>query len=211
MDDRVVRARELYEQAIFAGTEGVLAKADAELDAVEADLALARGRVLHGRFVACDKEDPAELPLFQRSAELYRKLGDQRGEAEALFWIGCFYQVVWKDDDGAVDALTRSADLARESGDKLTLSYALRHLGIAAHQAGQLDAARSQLEESTALRRELNFLPGVAANLVGLTYIAAAQGRTADAQTHAEEATTLAKTDGATKILTQITEARSHL
>ena len=208
MDERVMRARELYEQAIFAGTEGVLAKADAELDAVEADLALARGRVLHGRFLACDKEDPAELPLFQRSAELYRKLGDERGEAEALFWIGCFYQVVWKDADGAAEALNRSADLARQAGDKLTLSYALRHLGVVAQQAGQLKAARRHLEESTALRRELGFLPGVAANLVGLIYIATAQGRTADAHTLADEATTLAESTGATKILDQITEAR---
>jgi len=208
VDERVVRARELYEQAIFNGTEGVLAKADAELDAVEADLALARGRLLHGRFLACDKEDPAELPLFQRSAELYRKLGDQRGEAEALFWIGCFYQVVWKDADGAVEALTRSADLAREVGDKLTLSYALRHLGIASQQSGHLDTARSLLEESTALRRDLGFLPGVAANLVGLIYIAAAQGRSTDAHTLADAAETIAKATGATKILDQITQAR---
>lgn len=210
MDDRVERSRELYEQAIFNGTEGVLAQADAELDAVEADLALARGRVLHGRFVACDKEDPAELPLFQRAAALYRRLGNRHGEAEALFWIGCFYQVVWKDTDGAVDALTRSADLARELGDKLTLSYALRHLGIAAHQSGHLDAARAHLEESTALRRSLNFLPGVAANLVGLTYLAIAQDRPADAQTLADEATALANATGATNLLAQITEARRH-
>jgi tetratricopeptide (TPR) repeat protein len=211
VDERVVRARELYEQAIFNGTEGVLAKADAELDAVEADLALARGRLLHGRFLACGKEDPAELPLFQRSAELYRKLGDQRGEAEALFWIGCFYQVVWKDADGALEALNRSADLARKAGDKLTLSYALRHLGIVDHQAGRLDAARGLLEESTTLRRELGFLPGIAANLVGLIYLASAQGRTADAHTLADEATTIAEAAGATKILEQITEARSQL
>lgn len=116
MDERVVRARELYEQAIFNGTDGVLTQADTELDAVEADLALARGRVLHGRFVACGKEDPAELPLFQRSAELYRNLGDRRGEAEALFWIGCFYQVVWNDPDGAAEALEQSADLAERWG-----------------------------------------------------------------------------------------------
>ncbi|MEU0091230.1 tetratricopeptide repeat protein [Kribbella sp. NPDC006257] len=211
MDDRVERSRELYEQAIFNGTEGVLAQADAELDAAEADLALARGRLLHGRFIAGGKEDPAELPLFQRSLELYRKLADQSGEAEALFWIGCFYQVVWQDNDGAVDALTRSADLARETGANLTLSYALRHLGIAAQQSGQLDLARSRLEESTALRQDLGFLTGVAANLVGLTYLAIAQDRPDDAAALADEATALAESTGATNILAQITEARRHL
>jgi tetratricopeptide (TPR) repeat protein len=211
LDERVERSRELYEQAIFKGTEGALAQADAELDSVEADLALARGRILHGQFLACGNEDPAELPLFQRSAELYRKLGDRRGEAEALFWIGCFYQVVWHDNDGAVEALTQSADLARQAGDNLTLSYALRHLGIAAQQSGHVDTARTHLEESTTLRRELNFLPGVAANLVGLIYIAAAQSRPIDAHALADEATTLAEAAGATTLLTQITEARSHI
>jgi hypothetical protein len=36
-------------------------------------------------------EDPAELPLFERALELYRALGDTRGGAEALFWIGCLH------------------------------------------------------------------------------------------------------------------------
>ena len=57
------------------------------------------------------------------------------------------------------------------------MSYALRHLSIAEHTAGRLEAARRLLEESVRLRREVGFLPGVAANLVGLIYIAAAQGR----------------------------------
>ena len=41
-EDRIERARLLYERAVFGGDADALATADRELDAVEADLALAR-------------------------------------------------------------------------------------------------------------------------------------------------------------------------
>ena len=90
-DERIERARLLYERFVFGGEAGLLAAADRELDAVEAGLALARGRVMHGRFLEQRDsdpgqltEDPRELPLFERAAELYQALGDMPGEAEAL-------------------------------------------------------------------------------------------------------------------------------
>jgi hypothetical protein len=57
-DERIERSRLLYEQAIFTGDAGALTEADRELDAVEADLALARGRLIHGRFLAQRDSDP---------------------------------------------------------------------------------------------------------------------------------------------------------
>lgn len=174
-EDRIDRARLLYERAIFGGDASVLAIAERVLDGVEADLALARGRVIHARFLGQRNEDPArlhenphELALFERAAQLYQVLGDARGEGESLFWIGCFHQVVRRDGDAAVPILQRSYELAARAGDKLTMSYALRHLGIAEHAAGRLDTARERLQESVRLRRETGFMPGVAANLVGL-------------------------------------------
>jgi hypothetical protein len=116
------------------------------------------------------------LALFERAAQTYQLAADARGESEALFWIGWFHQVVRGDDDAALPILQRSCELAAQAGDKLTMSYALRHLGIADHAAGRLDTARERLEESVRLRRETGFMPGVAANLVGLAYIAAADG-----------------------------------
>jgi hypothetical protein len=108
-DRRIERSRLLYERAIHDADASALAKAGQELDAVEADLALARGRVIHGRFLqqrADDPrqthEDPDELVLFERADQLYRDLGDVRGEAEALFWIGCCHQVIRRDNQTAV-------------------------------------------------------------------------------------------------------------
>ena len=214
-DGRVEQARLLYERAVFEGDAGLLATADRELDAVEADLALARGRVMHARFLQQRdaepdqaSEDPGELALFERAVRLYRALGDVRGEAESLFWVGCFHQVVRRDNQAAIPVLGRSLELASQAGDKPTMSEALRHLGIAAHAAGQLDTARQRLEESTRLRRESGPRAGVAANLVGLAYIAAGQDRRDDALALLDEAGTIAEASGARRILDQVAQAR---
>ncbi|MFI6676944.1 tetratricopeptide repeat protein [Kribbella sp. NPDC050470] len=207
MDERVRLAGELYERAIFNGEAGVLARADRELDAAEAELALARGKVLHGRFLESGVEDARELELFERALGLYDALGDERGQGEAFFWIGCFHQVVRDDSEPAVSAFTCSRELARKCGDDLMLSYALRHLGVAAHMAGDVDQARALLEESTALRRTLGFTAGVAANMVGLIYLSSGD----EAHALADEAASLAASVGADAISKQIEEARSRL
>jgi len=218
MDERIERSRSLYERALFEGDAGALAEAERELDGVEADLALARGRVIHGWFLqqrAEDpeqaREDPGELALFERAAELYQARGDLPGEAEALFWVGCCLQVVRRDNEAAVPVLWRSLELATETEDTMTMSEALRHLGIAEHAAGRLEAARLHLEESTRLRREIGAWPGVASNLVGLIYIAAEQDRRDDARKLAEEARAIAEANGASGLLRQIEEASAQL
>jgi hypothetical protein len=217
-DERVERSRLLYERAILAGEAGGLDEADQDLDAAEADLALARGRILHGRFLTQRAADPGgaaadqrELDLFERAAGLYRALGDERGEAAALFWIGCFHQVAGRDNATAVPALSRSLDLAGRAGDPETAAEALRHLGIADHAAGRLDAARHHLEEATRLRRAAGHQAGVAANLIRLAYVAIGQGRPGDAEALLAEAGALAEADGARVLLDQIAEARTRL
>lgn len=218
MDERVRQAELLYERAVFAGDAGALAEADRELDAAEADLAVARGRLMHTRFnlrrdqdPAVAREDPGELPLFERAAGLYRALGDIRGEAGALFWVGCFHQVIRRDDVTAVPVLERSLKLASEADDKVTMSEALRHLGIAAHRAGRLDEARQRLEESTSLRRQIGHLPGAAANMVGLAYVAAAQQREDDALALLDQAGAIAAASQAHRIAAQVDQARAAL
>jgi hypothetical protein len=203
---------------VFSGDAGPLADADRELDTVEADLAVARGRIKHAQFLLCRDQDPAsaaedpsELAFFERAAQLYRALGDLRGEAEALFWIGCFHQVLRRDNAAAVPVLERSLELATQAGDKATMSEALRHLGIEAHATGRLDVARQRLEDSTRLRREIGHVRGAAANMVGLAYIAAAQDRGDEALAILDEASAIAGAQDAQRILRQIDEARAEL
>jgi tetratricopeptide (TPR) repeat protein len=218
VDERIGRSRLLYERALFESDGGALAEAERELEGVAADLALAQGRIIHGRFLQQRtedpeqaREDPRELALFEQAAELYRAHGDLRGEAESLFWVGCCHQVVRRDNEAAVPVLWRSLELATEAEDAVTMSEALRHLGIAEHAAGRLEAARLHLEESTRLRREIGAWPGVASNLVGLIYIAAGQDRRDDALKLAAEARAIAEASGATGLLRQIEEASAQL
>jgi hypothetical protein len=217
-DDRIRQARLLYEQAVFSGDERPLGDADRKLDSVEADLAVARGRLAHARFLLArdaDQDqavaDPGELVLFERAADLYRELGDLGGEAEALFWVGCFRQIVQRDAAAAVPIFERSLELATQAADQATMSEALRHLGICAHATGHPDLARQRLEESTKLRRQIGLLPGVAANLVGLAYIAAAQGRGDDIPALLDEAGAIAEAHQAQRILKQVNQARADL
>jgi tetratricopeptide (TPR) repeat protein len=239
VDERIKQARLLYEQAVFTGETAPLAEADRQLDAAEADLnapradltaaeadlaasqadlAVARGRILHTRFLlrrdeapAAAEADPGELALFERAAQLYRELGDVGSESEALFWVGCFHQVAYRDNATALPVLERSLELASQAGDKTVMAEVLRHLGIEAHAAGRMDAARQRLEESTRLRREIGQLPGAAANLVGLAYIAAAQDRHDDALALLDEAAAIAVASNAHRILEQVNEARAAL
>ena len=94
-------------------------------------------------------------------------------------------------------------------GDKRTMSEALRHLGIAEHRAGRLDTARQRLEESVRLRRDIGLMPGVAANLVGLAYIAAGDGDHDEALALLKEAGAIAEASGAHRITRQVEESRT--
>jgi hypothetical protein len=210
-DDRLNRAKHLYEQAVFNGDPDALAIAERELDGVDADAALARGRVLHARFLAERTEDRAELVLFERAAGLYSKLGDVRGEADAQFWIGCFHQVVRDDAAAGLPALERSYELATQAGDKLIQSYAVRHLGFEAMATDRLDLARERLEESVRLRQELGFAAGVAAGLLALAELAATAGDLGQARILLDRATVVADASNAGGIRRWIDAARAEL
>ncbi|MET7851622.1 tetratricopeptide repeat protein [Streptomyces avermitilis] len=211
VDGRIEQAQLLYERAVFGGDSDALVTADLGLDAVEADLALARGRLIHARFLEERIEDERELTLFERAAELYGRLGHVQSEGEAVFWVGTFHQVVRNDNETALPAFKRALGLATRAGDRLTMSYALRHIGFVDHMAGRLDEARTHFEESTRLRRELGFLPGVAANLIGLAYLAAQQDRRDDAAVLLREATDLAEKTHSHGVLRWVAGAREEL
>jgi tetratricopeptide repeat protein len=107
--------------------------------------------------------------------------------------------------------MERSRALAAEANDELTTSYALRRLGIGYLRSGRLDAARNALEESTRLRRRLDFPAGVAANLVALAYLATEQDRRDDAARLLDDAEVLGTAAQAHAIGNWIIEARTNL
>jgi hypothetical protein len=209
-DHRLVRAEELYHAATFGGDPDAIAAAAEPLDSLEADLALARGRILHAAYLRDRVEDPRELAAFERAAQLYEAGRDERMLGLAQFWLGCFYQVVRGDGAVAQPYLEHSAALARATGDHLTLSYAVRHLGFAAGLGGDHALARELLEQSVALRRELDFPAGVAAGLLALAELAYRDGRPDDARALLDEATELAAGCGADGVLSWISSTRAE-
>jgi hypothetical protein len=64
------RAVERYELATFGRDPSELDLGDRELDEAEADLAVARGRIAHARFLVGGAEDPRELSAFERAVQL---------------------------------------------------------------------------------------------------------------------------------------------
>ncbi|MFF6993680.1 tetratricopeptide repeat protein [Streptomyces sp. NPDC008313] len=99
--------------------------------------------------------------------------------------------------------------LARSVDDRMTMSYAIRHLGFADKDAGHFDQARERLTESVTLRREIGFRPGEAAGLVALAYLAAETGDPSAAFHHLDEAHSVAESCGAKAVLGWIDQART--
>ncbi|HEY0951496.1 tetratricopeptide repeat protein [Nocardioides sp.] len=209
--EQLERAQAAYERAVFGGEAAAVEEGEAALDVVEAELALARGRLAHARFLSTREVEEAELGMFERAAELFARVGDGRGQAEAEFWVATYHQVVGGDHAAALPHLERAETLARAADDRLTLSYVLRHLNFVAHAEGRTAEAEDLLHESTRLRRDLGFAAGVAANLIGHAYLAAAQGRAEEVPALLEEAEALAAEAGARGVQDWIAEARRDL
>ncbi|MGW0415117.1 tetratricopeptide repeat protein [Streptomyces collinus] len=209
--DWTERTDELFEAAMFGGDASALDRSDGILDAVEARLFMARAKVLHVRFLDDREENSQELVLFERAAELYRRLGDVSGEADALFWVGCWHQVVKGDDAVGRPFFERSYAPAKSVDDRRTMSYAIRHLGFADKNTGHFEQARERLTESVTLRREIGFKPGEAAGLVALAYLAAETGDPSTAFHHLDEARSVAESCDAKAVLGWIEEAHTHI
>src|SRR5262245_54441651 len=125
-DQRLTAAREAYAAATFGGDRTGVEAAERGLDGLDAEIALARGRLRHVRAIGTGTDDPEELALFQRAADGFRAAGDAGGEAEARFWIGCYHQVIRRDDASALPSLEHSAHLAEHARAGVIRSYALR-------------------------------------------------------------------------------------
>ena len=206
-----LRAARCYDDATFGGRPELVAEGERELDAVEADLALARGKLLHARFLdSRDNPDERELALFEKAAGLYRKLDDRAKLADALFWMGCCHQVVLDDESTALDFFHESYDLAAEVGAGLVRSFAVRHLGFAALSTGELELARTRFAESLRLREDVGAAPPVvAAAIIPLAALADQCGEYAQAEELYARAHRIAEDNGAVGVLGWIEQARA--
>ena len=206
-----LRAARCYDDATFGGRPELIAAGEDELDLIEADLALARGKLLHARYLDNREQvGERELRLFEHAARLYEKLGERAKLANALFWVGCCHQVVLDDEAAALDYFHSSYDLAAELDEDVTRSFAVRHLGYAAQSAGELDLAETRFTESLRLRREAG-APGsmVAAAIIPLAAVAAQRGDPDRAEDLFAQAARIAEDNGAVGVLAWVEQARA--
>jgi tetratricopeptide (TPR) repeat protein len=205
------RLRERYDQVSFGDDEAALADGLVEVDALEAGLHLARGRLLHAQTMRDRLDRGAELAAFEQAVSGFAQLGDVGGEAEATFWVGTYHQVVRADYATAEPALRRAHELAVLAGDRLILSYVERHLGFIEQRAGRLDEAEHHFEASLALRRELDLTPGVAAALLALAELHAERGNRELASSYLTQARAVAEASEARGVLRWIAQAEQDL
>ena len=157
-------------QELIFWLEGALAT-PATLDARTRGLGL---RTLGDALNFTEQYDKARDPL-EESLSLFRKLGDEAGEASVLTLLGMgfFNQGSFLQ---AIDLHQASIAIARAAGDKPNLARALNMLAGCFFEVGELERSNTAVEESLAIHTELGDHGAVASNLGGLTDVALAQG-----------------------------------
>jgi phytoene dehydrogenase-like protein len=106
--------------------------------------------------------DPAVLDgLASRAARLAEEAPDAAHAASAMFFIGLIADNLRGDEQEGRAAFAKAADMAKEAGDDLTESEALRHLGYHTSVAGDTELARQQWDRSLRLRQRAGCVPYV--------------------------------------------------
>ncbi|MEM7334458.1 MAG: hypothetical protein AAF490_20445 [Chloroflexota bacterium] len=187
--------RVLTEEGMFAGKDNLATQHQALEQALTiaqqtenkrllGDIYDALGFSTHAAYLAGDRsEEPKEeLGLFERGLKLRKEAGTPSQIAESLFHVGLVYDVVRKEYDKAMPYHEEAYELAMESGDKITASYAIRHMGFAHIANKDFEAATDALTKSLTLREEAGFIPGAAFALVALAHVNMMQENKDEAQ-----------------------------
>jgi predicted ATPase/transcriptional regulator with XRE-family HTH domain len=130
--------------------------------------------------------------LAEHSAEIYRKLGDKQGQADALMVLG--QSLRWQGKESQANArLEQSLRLYREVGDRWNIARSLYRLGDNLSDLGGNALGHAMLEESSSILEQL----GDKFILVGLLnsrgLVAVNSGDYALARSHFERALDIAR------------------
>lgn len=118
------------------------------------------GQLEYWRRIQC----PCEPAIGGDPVKTFRALAaDTRFGGWTGFWEGVALELLDGDTTGAADAYNEALRQAISRGDLLLESYAVRHLGGLADDAGQADRAIEMLERSYDLRAALGARPQTAA------------------------------------------------
>jgi tetratricopeptide (TPR) repeat protein/tRNA A-37 threonylcarbamoyl transferase component Bud32 len=104
--------------------------------------------------------------FHQQALEIYREIGDRRGQAEALGGMGSC--LMYSASDSAVPFLLEAVEIQRDLGNQHSLSYLYWALGSVYIGLGQLEQAIDYNQQAVNLGRAINSSQSHIMGLVGL-------------------------------------------
>ena len=147
-----------------------------------------------GRGITIFQEDYERAePLLEGSLTLYRELGDKKGIADSLKWLGFLAQKGQSDYERGAALLEESLALYREMGNEEDISGTLGLLAGVALKLGDFGRAAALWDERLALAREVGDKRGVATSLTGLGMVVLVQGDYDRAEALSKESLSLAR------------------
>jgi predicted ATPase/class 3 adenylate cyclase len=115
------------------------------------------------------------LQYLERARELFRKVGDARGEANALWGIGNYYYFRAYPGNG-VDEFRQTLEMFRTAGDVTMEAWSLHMLGTALLRNGETGEARGHVERAVRLFYAAGDASGLTLTFDDLSAIAVADG-----------------------------------
>lgn len=119
--------------------------------------------------------------LYNRSLEIKKKLGDEKGIAVTLHELGRLAQNHGELEE-AREFYSQSLEIARRLGNQQNIASTLHELGRLAHYQGELETARRLFEESLEIQKKLEPQSGIAISLYELARLAHSQRNLEKAQ-----------------------------
>jgi diguanylate cyclase (GGDEF)-like protein len=139
--------------------------------------------------------EPARARMLE-ALELYRRAGDEDGEARATGGVGIIAYERGAYDE-ARPSFERALELTEAAGDAWSASRVLNNLANVALVRGRVAEARDTLTRSLALKRRIDDRDGIAATCINLGYTAMLEGALEEAEAHHSEALALSRATGA--------------
>ncbi|HEY9602049.1 MAG TPA: CHAT domain-containing protein [Allocoleopsis sp.] len=108
-------------------------------------------------FLACNslRQYPKAISFYLQSLEIYRKLNNRQGEANALFNLGVAYSNQRKNQE-AIKHYQQSLAIYREISNRQWEAKTLNNLGNVYADLGQYQKAIDLIQQSLVIKREIN-------------------------------------------------------
>ncbi len=126
-------------------------------------------------FLAYEQADYHSVQTMAEEAfRIRRGLGDKRGIANALYWLGI--ATLMSDMVQALPLLEESLKLYRDLDSDQDIGTLLGNIGFTLNELGDANRARSALEEAVIIQRKLKYDNGIAFALENLGEVVYGQG-----------------------------------